>query len=77
MGLGLDFVFDRGELDDYVRQNPSLFPADIPVGGGLGMVAPEAMESIAEGLARSNLSDTHIRGVLGENWLRIATAVWR
>jgi membrane dipeptidase len=77
VGLGLDFVFDSGELDDYVRQNPSLFPGDIPVGGGLGMVAPEAMESIADGLARSNLTDTQIRGVLGENWLRVATAVWR
>ena len=77
VGLGLDFVFDSDELDDYVRQNPTLFPADIPVGGGLGMVGPEAMGSIAEGLARSSLTDAQIRGVLGENWLRIATAVWR
>jgi membrane dipeptidase len=40
-------------------------------------VEPEAMDEIAEGLARDNLTDTQIRGILGENWLRIAMRVWR
>jgi membrane dipeptidase len=76
VGLGLDFVFDRSELDEYVRVNPTLFPQGL-ISGGLGMVEPEAMGAIAEGLAREHLSDTQIRGVLGENWLRIAQQVWR
>jgi microsomal dipeptidase-like Zn-dependent dipeptidase len=41
------------------------------------MVAPEAFLAIAEGLARANFRDEQIRGVLGENWLRIASRVWR
>jgi membrane dipeptidase len=41
------------------------------------MVEPEAMRAIAEGLARDNLTDAQICGILGENWLRIATRVWR
>lgn len=75
VGLGLDYVFDCGELDEHVRQNPHLYPPGVE--GGLAMVAPESMEAIAEGLARDNLADEAIRGILGKNWLRIATQVWK
>jgi membrane dipeptidase len=77
VGLGLDFVFDRGELDEHVRANPALFPPGLNLDAGMGMVEPEAIGSIVEGLARDNLTDAQIRGVLGGNWLRIATSVWR
>jgi membrane dipeptidase len=75
VGLGLDYVFDRTELDEHVRLNPTLYPPGLA--SGLQMVEPEAVGAIAEGLARDNLTDTQIRGILGENWLRIAMRVWR
>jgi membrane dipeptidase len=77
VGLGLDYVFDRTDLDDYVRLNPTLFPLGADTASSIGLVEPEAMVEIAEGLVRDNLTDTQIRGILGENWLRIATRVWR
>ncbi len=77
VGLGLDYVFDTTELDEYVQNNPSLFPPGVEGSGKMGMVGPEAMTDIAEGLARDNLTDSQIREILGENWLRIATRVWR
>jgi membrane dipeptidase len=77
VGLGLDYVFDRAELDEYVRLNPGIFPPETEITGSMGMVEPEAIGEIAEGLARDNLTDAQIRGILGENWLRIATRVWR
>ena len=77
VGLGLDYVFDRAELDEYVCQNPSLFTTEMSVSGGIGMVEPEAMMAIAEGLARDNLSNAQIQCILGGNWLRIARKVWR
>jgi membrane dipeptidase len=77
VGLGLDYVFDRAELDEYVRTNPSIFPAGMKIEGHMGMVEPEALREIAEGLARDNLTDEQIRGILGENWLRVARQVWR
>lgn len=76
VALGLDYVFDRTELDDYVRATPGLFPG-LDMVGGLPMIEPEAMIDIAEGLAVDNLSDEQIRCILGGNWLRIATLVWR
>lgn len=77
VGLGLDYVFDRTELDEYVRTNPGLFPVGLTAGGRVAMVEPESMESIAEGLARDNLTDEQISGVLGGNWLRVARQVWK
>ena len=77
VGLGLDYVFDRVELDEYVSSNPALFPPGMATAGGLGLVEPESLGMIVEGLARANFTDAQIRGVLGENWLRIATRVWR
>ena len=77
VGLGLDYVFDRAELEEYVRLNPTIFPPAMNIAGGMGMVEPEALGAIAEGLARDNLTDAQIRGILGENWLRIAGHVWR
>ena len=77
VGLGLDYVFDASELHEYVRANPTLFPPGMDSAAGFPMVEPEAFGEIAEGLARDNYTDSEIRGILGENWLRVATAVWR
>lgn len=78
VGLGLDYVFDATELDDYVRLNPQLFPPDLlNAGGGMAMIPPEAIEGIAECLARVNFSEAQISGILGGNWLRVAGQVWR
>lgn len=76
VGLGLDYVFDRSELESCVRQNPSLFSTDMSVNGRIGMVEPEDLHEIVEGLARDNLSDDQILDILGRNWLRIAEQVW-
>jgi membrane dipeptidase len=77
VGLGLDYVFDRAELNEFLRSNPGLFPAGLAADGSIQMVEPEAIGPIAEGLARDNLTDEEIRGILGGNWLRVAMSVWR
>lgn len=77
IGISLDHVFDGAELDSFVDSNPELFPADLGTQRGMRILAPESMEQIAEGLARDRFSDGEIRGILGENWARIAAAVWR
>lgn len=77
VGLGLDYVFDSADLDEYVRHNPAIFPQGIGISSRMGMIPPEALGEIAERLARDNMPETQIRGILGENWLRIAARVWR
>lgn len=75
VGLGLDYVFDCSGFEEEVRLKPGLYPPD--AARNVRMIAPETMSAIAEGLARENLSDEEIRGILGENWLRVAARVWR
>jgi membrane dipeptidase len=77
VGLGLDYVFDRAELDEHVRANPTIFPSGTHISGGMAMIEPEAMGAIVEGLAKAHLTEAQIRGILGENWLRTAERVWR
>ena len=77
VGLSLDYAFDRAELDEFLRHNPTLFPPGLGTATGMPMLEPEAFREIAEGLARDNLTDEQIRGILGHNWLRIATQVWK
>ncbi len=77
VGLGLDYVFDGTELEEYVRLNPTLFPSEGVVSASMGMIEPEAVGQIVDGLVRAQLTDEQIRGILGENWLRIAQRVWR
>ena len=76
VGLGLDYVFDSDGFAQTVRTNPGNFPAELDTGESLAMIAPECIVEIAEGLARANLTETQIRCVLGENWLRVAKQVW-
>jgi membrane dipeptidase len=75
VGLGLDYVLDWGEIEASVRSNPAMFPADLA--GSVAMIEPEDIPNIAEGLCGLGLSDENIRGILGENWLRIARRVWK
>ena len=77
VGLGLDYVFDRAEYEAWLRRRPDLIPAGMGLAGATSTLEPEAFGEIAEHLARTNLSDTQIRGILGGNWLRVARAVWR
>jgi membrane dipeptidase len=77
VGLSLDYAFDRSELEEFLRHNPTLFPPGIGSASGLPMIEPEAIGEIAEGLARDNLTEEQIRGILGHNWLRIASQVWK
>jgi len=77
VGLSLDYTFDATELADFMRLNPTLFPAGLDAAAGIPMIEPEAYGEIAEGLARDNLTEEQIRGILGHNWLRIATEVWK
>lgn len=78
VGIGMDYVFDQDELKDFYKKNPGLFPPGLSnMSSGLAMVAPEGMTPIVEDLARSNLTDDQIRGVLGGNWMRVAKRVWK
>jgi membrane dipeptidase len=76
VALGLDYVFDMGELEDYLRTQRHTFPAGdyevIPK-----FAAPEQIPGIAEALLRRGYSESDLAKIMGGNLLRIANNVWK
>ena len=77
VGLGLDYVFDRDELDGYLRSRPDLFPPDKGYAAGIEMIEPERIPKIAEALLDRGYNESQVQGILGGNHLRIARTVWK
>jgi membrane dipeptidase len=77
VGLGLDYVFDPKELDDYVKARPDIFPSAKGYGAGMAMVEPERLPQLAEALLQKGYSDAQVQGIMGQNNLRVARQVWK
>lgn len=76
VGLGLDYVFDQQELEDFVRLNPEVFPPH-QYQGGMQMARPEQIPEVAEGLLKLGYTDEDLKKILGANHLRVAQRVWK
>jgi membrane dipeptidase len=77
VGLGLDYVLDRKELEEYIQGHPEVFPPHRGYGAGMSMIEPERFPIIAEALLKRGYSEADAQGILGHNNLRVATQVWR
>lgn len=75
--LGLDYVFDTQELDDYLAIMGHTFPAELGYEKGVRLVAPEQLESIVQTLQSWGYNDADLRAVLGGNLMRLARSVWK
>jgi len=78
VGVALDFVFERGG-DEY----PQGFDRKVwwPPGNEYDTpnrrnVAPEQMPALTEALMKRGYAEADIRGILGENFLRVAAQSW-
>lgn len=76
VGLGLDYVFDRGEVDALLSK-PELFPSELGYSVGFEMVGPEQLETFVTGLLKRGYSEGDLRLILGGNLMRVARKVWR
>lgn len=74
VGLSLDYCYDAEDLARENRENAHLYPPGME---NDRFLPPECVDGIVERLARSNLTDAEIGGILGGNWLRVASAVWK
>ena len=76
VSLGIDYMFDTDELPDPGRASLEMWPPEWGYGSGSGILAPEAIPEIAAGLERLGYPAAAVRGVMGENLVRVADAVW-
>ena len=77
VGIGLDYVFDMEELNEYVRQNPDTFPPEGGYADGVKFVEPEQAPEIVDALLGLGYRDEDIAKILGGNLMRVARAVWK
>jgi membrane dipeptidase len=76
VGLGLDYVFDSAEMDDYLKSHPELFPPSEGYADKINMAAPEQLPEIASRLFTHGYSLTDVRKIIGGNFSRVARATW-
>lgn len=77
VSLGIDYAYDQQEMNDYIRNNPKLFPTKTGYSTTMQLVVPEQIPEIGEQLLERGYSQTQVNGILGNNLVRIAEQVWR
>jgi membrane dipeptidase len=78
IGLGMDFVYYLDTLHRRFLANPDKFPEGYPKEMGNRRYAPpEQLPRVTEALLGRNYPEKDIRGILGENFLRLARQVWK
>jgi membrane dipeptidase len=75
--LGLDYVFDQQELDNYLATMRQTFPTEPGYQGGVKMVAPEQLRGIVQTLLDWGWREADVQDVLGGNLMRLARSVWQ
>jgi len=77
VGLGLDYVDDNDILVAIMMQNATRFPSEGGYAPGYyHFASPKVIADLADGMLQMGYSDAEVRGILGENWLRVVREVW-
>jgi len=72
VGLGLDYVFDQQELQEYLAKMRDTFPNDDSFDKQLRLAPPEMIADITEGLVKRGYDHDALSKILGGNWKRVA-----
>lgn len=76
--LGLDVVFETEPLNAFMRARPEEWPDAARAGWpGVHYAQPEQLTELTALMLQAGYGETAIRGILGENLMRVCGAVWR
>lgn len=76
VALGLDYVYYDEVMRRMFAANPDRFPRGYPP-PPWAYYPPEGLPRITEALLARGHAEAEIRGILGENFLRVASQVWK
>jgi membrane dipeptidase len=77
VGLGMDSVLEQRPPHQPFRGNRTYWPERQYPDSGSGYVDPEAWPRVTQALLDRGYGDAAVRGILGENFLRVAGRVWK
>jgi len=77
VGVGTDYVFDNEDLNRELARNPQLFPESYRRWGRVDFVPPEQLVPLEAELAGRGYPADAIAGIMGGNFLRVASQVWK
>lgn len=75
VALGFDLVYYMGSMIARFRANRDRYPSGYPE-PPWHFFQPEDLPALVDELLRRGYADDDIRGILGENYLRVANEVW-
>ena len=78
VGIGLDFVYYPDQMYRLFMTNPERFPEGYSTNPeAWTYFPPEGLPEVTDSLLKRDYSEEDIRGILGQNFLRVARQVWR
>jgi membrane dipeptidase len=77
VGLGMDSVLEAKPPGQPFRGSRRYWPEAQYPDSGTGYVDPEAFPHVTQALLDRGYGETAVRGILGENFLRVARRVWK
>ena len=77
VGFGMDSVLARSSGAIPVARNRAYWPEQWYPDGSLGYVPPEEAPRLTEALLDRRYHETAVRGILGNNFMRVAAQVWK
>ena len=75
IALGLDYVYDVDDMRRYMADVKSSARGNY--NQMTNFFQPEQLLGLTEGMIANGYAEADVRGILGENFLRVARAVWR
>lgn len=78
VGFALDYAFDAENVDDLVEGNSQYWPESAGYGRHpTSYVPPKQLPEITETMVKRGFKDREILGILGGNFMRVASQVWK
>lgn len=77
VGIGIDYCFDLEGMEEMLNRARGVWPEGFGYNPGMKIMEIERFPAITEALLRLGYSEANIRGILGENLLRVARQVWK
>jgi membrane dipeptidase len=77
VGLATDYPFDHEDFNAMIRGSPELFPDCYTRWGPISFMPPEGLLTVEAALRRRGYPDDAVVAIVGGNFRRVASQVWK